>query len=85
MDPVEFGAYLKQLRKAKGLTLCEISEVSHPYMSQIENGKKGLPSPDIIRKLSTALGVTHIGMMIKAGHITEAEVLTMRRDHGIND
>ncbi|QHT61729.1 helix-turn-helix domain-containing protein [Paenibacillus lycopersici] len=89
MNGTEFGAYLKQLRKRKGLTMMDVKDlcgISTPYMSQLETGYKGvLPSPEILRKLSAALGVTHIGMMIKAGHVTEDEVLTMRREHGIYD
>lgn len=83
-----FGQYLRALRKAKGFNLTglsKISGVSHPYLSQIESGRKTPPTPDVIRKLSQALGVTHIGMMIKAGHVTEEEVLTFRREHGIFD
>lgn len=86
---MEFGKYLKQLRRAKGMTLKEIeaiSGLSHSYISQIENGKRGAGSAnaDTIRKLANALGVTHIGMMIKAGHITEEEVLTYRSERGVS-
>lgn len=83
----EFGKYLKALRKAKGMTLTKLAEDSggsHPYLSQIENGKR-VPSPEIIRKISQALGCTHIGMMIKVGHVTEEEVLTFRKEQRIND
>lgn len=83
-----FGDYLKQLRKAKGMRIRHIEEktgVSNCYLSQLETGKRGVPSPEMIRKLSSALGVTHIGMMIKAGHVTEDEVLTLRRDCGQAD
>lgn len=86
MEPTEFGTYLKRLRNSRKLTvrqLDELSGVSHSYISQIEIGTRE-PKYDIIRKLSTALGVTHIGMMIKAGHVTEEEVLTMRRESGVD-
>ncbi|MFK4167677.1 helix-turn-helix domain-containing protein [Paenibacillus lautus] len=87
---MRFGEYLKQLRKAKGMTLVELAEgsgFSHSYLSQIETGKKRCTnvSPEVIRGLSDALGVTHIGMMIKAGYLTEEEVLIYRRESGIND
>lgn len=77
MEAVEFGAYLKTLRKSKKLTvrgLAQKSEVAQSYITNVENGNRGVPSASIIRKLSAALGCTHIGMMIKAGHITESEV-----------
>ncbi|MNM64187.1 HTH-type transcriptional repressor RghR [compost metagenome] len=81
-----FGEYLQRLRHSKGFTqygLGKISGVSRPYIEQIEIGRKPAPSPGIIRSLSAALGVTHVGMMIKAGHITLEEVLTCREEHGI--
>lgn len=88
MSDEDFGTYLKRLRKAKGVTVRSLDRrtgISHSYLSNIENGNRNVPSPGMIRKLSSALGVTHIGMMIKAGHITLDEVLTVRREHGIID
>lgn len=88
MESMTFGEYLKRLRKAKGFSstykLSLSADVSQAFISQIENGRR-VPSPEIIRKISNALGVTHIGMMIRAGHVTEEEVLTYRRGHGIHD
>jgi transcriptional regulator with XRE-family HTH domain len=77
VNAVAFGKDLKQLRLSRGLTLnmlVDLSGVSQPYLSNIENGKKGFPSPDTLRKLSRALEVPFIEMMIHAGHITESEV-----------
>ncbi|MED4754614.1 helix-turn-helix transcriptional regulator [Brevibacillus choshinensis] len=71
-DSKQLGEYLRMQRKKKGLTLVELSEksgVSQPYLSQIENGKGGIPSPDILFKLTKPLGLTHAQLMIKAGHI----------------
>lgn len=54
VDALEFGHYLRGLRKARGLTLVDLNKasgVSQPYLSQIENGKAGgVPSPDILKK-----------------------------------
>ena len=72
-----FGLYLRELRKAKGMTLDELREVigySNPYLSQIENRENRAPSPEIIRKFSAALGVNHIEMMMAAGYVTEEEL-----------
>ncbi|HZG81764.1 MAG TPA: helix-turn-helix domain-containing protein [Brevibacillus sp.] len=71
-DSKQFGGYLREQRKKKGLTLVELSEksgVSQPYLSQIENGKGGIPSPEILFKLTNPLGLTHAHLMIKAGHM----------------
>lgn len=70
---MEFGKYLKKLRKERGLTiraLEELSGVSNSYLSQIELGQRGAPSPDVLKKLAGPLGVTIPKLMVKAGHIT---------------
>lgn len=85
---MEFGEYLRALRKSKGLTLCRMEKtekLNRSYLSQIERGEKSIPSPEIIRSISNALGVSYIGMMIKAGYLTEEEVLFHRSQNGIED
>ncbi|WP_197253638.1 helix-turn-helix domain-containing protein [Paenibacillus dendritiformis] len=57
----EFGAFIKQKRKEKGLTLVELakkSELSHSYLSQLENGKRNLPPMSTQIKICRALGVS---------------------------
>lgn len=49
------------------------SGVSNAYLSQIENGKRGVPSPEIIKKLSKALGSDYEELMLVAGHIEEKQ------------
>jgi len=76
MEPSEFGDYLRQLRTAKGLTLVELSKassVSQPHLSNIENGKRGIPSPDILKKLAGPLGVSYSELLSKAGYLDEWE------------
>lgn len=73
MDLVQFGEYLRSLRQEKGLTLTKLAEesgVSHPYLSQIENGKKNnYPSSEVLIKLAGPLGVDYEELMEKAGHL----------------
>lgn len=69
-----FGQYLKELRKSKGYTVRQLStysNVSHAYISQLENDERGIPSPKILKKLHGPLGVTFEELMIKAGHLKE--------------
>lgn len=78
MNATEFGSYLKSLRKKKGLTLTELGDLigySNPYLSQIENGKKGIPSPDILKKLAEPLGVSYAELMRKAGYFDDGSIL----------
>jgi SOS-response transcriptional repressor LexA/DNA-binding XRE family transcriptional regulator len=73
-DEKKFGENLKELRKRKGLKIRELealAKVSNAYLSQLENGKRGKPSPEIIKKLAPHLGVTYTELMKLAGYITE--------------
>ncbi|MBS5910263.1 MAG: helix-turn-helix domain-containing protein [Paenibacillus macerans] len=73
----EFGEYLRSLRKKRGLTLVQLKDatsISQPYLSQMENGLKGIPSPETLKKLADPLGVSHTELMIRAGHIEKLEV-----------
>ncbi|WP_338010884.1 helix-turn-helix domain-containing protein [Paenibacillus shenyangensis] len=51
---------IESKRREKGWTqqkLSQVSGVSQPTISQIENGKRHYPSHDSIRRLAKALGV----------------------------
>lgn len=74
MDEIEFGQYLKGLRKNKKLTIRQLeslSGVSNAYLSQLENGKRGIPSPEILKKIHKYLEVDFEELMYKAGLISE--------------
>lgn len=80
MNAIEFGLYLKGLRKGKKLTIRQLdlySGVSNSYISQMERGARGIPSPDILKKLSKPLGVEYEEIMRVAGYIKE-ETETMK-------
>lgn len=87
MEAKEFGEYLRKLRKEKNLTIRQIetySGVSNSYLSQVENGKKGIPSPSILKKLSKALKVDYNLLMIKAGHLDENEKIIVEENELLN-
>jgi HTH-type transcriptional regulator, competence development regulator len=78
-----FGLYLKHLREKKGLSLnklAELSNLSHSYLSQIERGNRGVPSPDNLRKLAEHLGVTFGHLMLKAGHIDLSDFIEVENN-----
>lgn len=78
MDAKTFGQYLRDLRKQQKKTLKELGkevDLSQPYLSQIENGERGIPSPDVLQKLSEPLGVPHSILMLKAGHLRNGGLL----------
>ncbi|PEP49727.1 MULTISPECIES: helix-turn-helix domain-containing protein [Bacillus] len=76
MENIEFGKLIRNYRKEQGLTLTDLGEkigLSHPYLSQIELGKRNA-SPEILQKLATVLDVGYTELMIKAGYIKEEDV-----------
>ena len=51
-----FGAKLRELRKARGITLKEMAaslEISSAYLSALEHGKRGKSSPMLVRQICT--------------------------------
>jgi transcriptional regulator with XRE-family HTH domain len=51
-----FGAKLRELRKLRGVTLKEMAEsleISSAYLSALEHGKRGKPSPMLVRQICT--------------------------------
>src|SRR5690348_16257857 len=71
-----FGAYLKERRKEKGLTLKQVQNaatVSNAYISQIERGQRNPPHPDILKRLAEVYGVTHQELLVAAGYLEDPE------------
>jgi transcriptional regulator with XRE-family HTH domain len=69
---MELGRFIKEIRKDKNLTLREVAQrsgVSHPYLSQLENGRNDKPSPDILNKLANGLEIPNGTLMMAAGYI----------------
>ena len=69
------GSYLADLRAAKRLTLRQVEEatgkeVSNAYLSQLEHGHIGKPSPNILHSLASVYGVPYESLMEMAGYIT---------------
>lgn len=68
----EFGEYIKKIRKKRGLTINQLalySGISSSQLSRIETGKRGVPKPSTIEKLSTSLKVDYNELMRIAGYI----------------
>jgi transcriptional regulator with XRE-family HTH domain len=71
---MEFNEYLKKLRKENNLSIRQLalySEVSSAYLSQIETGSRGIPSPEVLKKLCKPLKVSYEELMQVAGYIEE--------------
>ncbi|MCR8636178.1 helix-turn-helix domain-containing protein [Paenibacillus radicis (ex Xue et al. 2023)] len=74
MSETEFGIYLKKARESKGVSVNQLaleSGISNAQISRIENGRRGIPKPETIRKLAEALQIPYEAMMEKAGHMPD--------------
>ncbi|MFD0679936.1 MULTISPECIES: helix-turn-helix domain-containing protein [unclassified Paenibacillus] len=74
MSETEFGIYLKKARESKGVSVNQLaleSGISNAQISRIENGRRGIPKPETIRKLAEALQIPYEEMMEKAGHMPD--------------
>ncbi len=74
-----FGAYLRELRRARGLSLKKVEKeagVSNAYLSQIERGLRNPPHPDILNRLAKAYRVPPRDLLIAAGYLKEEHGIT---------
>ncbi len=74
-----FGAYLRELRRAKGLSLKKVEQaagVSNAYVSQIERGLRNPPHPEILNRLAKIYGVPARDLLIAAGYLKEEHGIT---------
>lgn len=92
--PTKFGAYMRTLRKQKGLTLKQVeqaAQVSNAYISQFERGLRNPPHPDILNRLAKVYEVPARELMVAAGYLTDDAEAEKRRSiekaytHVVND
>ncbi|MFZ5646069.1 MAG: helix-turn-helix domain-containing protein [Bacillota bacterium] len=69
---MDFSYYLDNLIKKRGYSyrkLGNLSGVNHTYISKICNGTSGVPSPEILRKLSAPLCIPYEELLKAAGYL----------------
>lgn len=81
------GDYLANVRAAKQMSLREVEEaadgiVSNAYLSQLEHGRIGKPSPNILHCLARVYGVPYETLMQKAGYIVATSNESGSKRHG---
>ncbi|TBL81357.1 helix-turn-helix domain-containing protein [Paenibacillus thalictri] len=85
---MDFYGKLKDYRKLKGYTIRELSDrsgVSAAYISQLENGNRGVPSPDVLQKLSEGLNIPYPELMQLAGYLDRSrETLAVHKKAPVN-
>jgi len=63
----KIGQFLKNFREKKGLTLQEVADRSAlyvPYLSQLEGGKRGVPTLKTINRLASAYNLPRTELLI---------------------
>ena len=78
---MSLGAYLLEVRNARGLSLRDVetiakqkkldAELSSGYISMLERGEVTRPSPRILFALASVFGEDYIKLMKMAGYIPE--------------
>ena len=71
------GSFIRAQREQAQMSLRDLAaltDVSNPYLSQIERGLHE-PSMRVLKSLSVALNVSIETLLMRAGLITEAEIL----------
>ena len=72
---IELGAYLKNIRENKKISLREVEKltgVGYSHLSMIENGKRNV-TPALLKNLSKIYGIDYIDLYEKAGYLDLAE------------
>ncbi len=72
----DFGEYLRKLREAQKLSLREMAAktgVSVSYITQIENGKRKAPGPEVLKKLAPAYNVPVRELLKAAGYMDDVK------------
>ena len=85
---MDFADALKRLRKNKGYSIRQLalySGVSAGFLSQVENKKRGIPSPDILKKLYKPLGITYEEIMRMAGYMNHNEINESKAQYGVDE
>ncbi|WP_159881380.1 helix-turn-helix domain-containing protein [Paenibacillus puerhi] len=82
----DFGKFLESLRGSLSLReAAKKSGLSHAYIRDLElernrsTNDRITPSPDTLQKLSRAYGYSYTELMVKAGHLSDGDVLTGRQ------
>lgn len=68
-----FGIRLRQLRKAKGWSLIELSvraDVNHNYLGDVENGRRN-PTLKVLEKISEAFNISLSSLLLGIELINE--------------
>jgi transcriptional regulator with XRE-family HTH domain len=78
---VELGSELKRARESKGaplLTIAASANISTAYLQKLERGNVETPSPHVLRRLGSALGLDYLYLMQLAAYLDSNEAAIAR-------
>jgi len=73
---VKLGIELKKARDQKGVSLQAIANtanISTAYLQKLERGQVSTPSPRVLRRLGSSVGLPYLDLMELAGYLDEEE------------
>jgi transcriptional regulator with XRE-family HTH domain len=73
MQTTELGERLRAARESRGLSTqatAEQARISTGYVSKLESGRVGTPSPRVLHRLADVLAVSYWDLMRLAGYMT---------------
>jgi transcriptional regulator with XRE-family HTH domain len=75
-----FGLFLKELRKGKGVSIKKLGpqlDINYSYISKLENSHT-LPSEDLIKKIAAVFDYDEEELMLRAGKIPDDIIEILR-------
>ena len=73
---VKLGTELRKARDQKGVSLQAIADtanISTAYLQKLEGGEVNTPSPRVLRRLASSVGLPYLGLMELAGYLDAEE------------
>lgn len=78
----ELGVALRKARDKRGDSLEAVAKpakISAAYLHKLEGGIVGTPSPRVLRRLASVLGLQYLDLMELAGYLNAGEVSEARK------
>ena len=77
----KLGIELKKTRDKRGASLQAIADtakISAAYLQKLERGEVSSPSPRVLRRLASSVGLPYLDLMELAGYLDEEELAEAR-------
>lgn len=78
---IELGTELRKARDHRGVSLqaiADIAKISTAYLQKLERGEVSTPSPHVLRRLASSVGLPYLDLMRLAGYLDKKELAEAR-------